>query len=86
MSKAAIAFVGLVGLGIVGLAGLAIVALVGAAGPSCCDSSDTTTAAPAADEITQPSDRKTYTCPMHPEVTSEQPGQCPKCGMKLVQK
>jgi hypothetical protein len=27
-----------------------------------------------------------YTCPMHPEVTSDQPGNCPKCGMKLVEK
>lgn len=27
-----------------------------------------------------------YTCPMHPEVTSDQPGQCPSCGMKLVLK
>ena len=27
----------------------------------------------------------TYACPMHPEVTSTQPGQkCPKCGMELV--
>ena len=25
-----------------------------------------------------------YSCPMHPEVTSDQPGKCPKCGMKLV--
>ncbi|MEY4167695.1 MAG: hypothetical protein RIR52_1519 [Acidobacteriota bacterium] len=25
-----------------------------------------------------------YTCPMHAEVLSKQPGQCPKCGMKLV--
>jgi FtsP/CotA-like multicopper oxidase with cupredoxin domain len=24
-----------------------------------------------------------YACPMHPEVTSDQPGRCPKCGMKL---
>jgi Cu(I)/Ag(I) efflux system membrane fusion protein len=27
-----------------------------------------------------------YTCPMHPEVQSPQPGKCPKCGMDLVQK
>ena len=26
----------------------------------------------------------TYTCPMHPEVQSSQPGDCPKCGMHLV--
>ena len=25
-----------------------------------------------------------YTCPMHPEVRSDAPGTCPKCGMKLV--
>jgi P-type Cu+ transporter len=24
-----------------------------------------------------------YTCPMHPEVVSDQPGSCPKCGMAL---
>lgn len=27
-----------------------------------------------------------YTCPMHPEVVSDKPGQCPKCGMNLVAK
>jgi hypothetical protein len=27
-----------------------------------------------------------YTCPMHPEVISDKPGRCPKCGMKLVKK
>ena len=25
-----------------------------------------------------------YTCPMHPEVVSDAPGKCPKCGMFLV--
>jgi hypothetical protein len=28
----------------------------------------------------------TYVCPMHPEITSPEPGKCPKCGMKLVPK
>jgi membrane fusion protein, copper/silver efflux system len=26
-----------------------------------------------------------YTCPMHPEVKSNIPGDCPICGMKLVE-
>jgi FtsP/CotA-like multicopper oxidase with cupredoxin domain len=25
-----------------------------------------------------------YTCPMHPEVVSDEPGRCPSCGMKLM--
>jgi Cu(I)/Ag(I) efflux system membrane fusion protein len=25
-----------------------------------------------------------YTCPMHPEVISQEPGDCPECGMALV--
>ena len=29
---------------------------------------------------------KEYTCPMHPEVVTEKPGKCPKCGMTLVEK
>ncbi len=27
-----------------------------------------------------------YTCPMHPEVVSDKPGKCPKCGMELIMK
>jgi len=27
-----------------------------------------------------------YTCPMHPQIIQEQPGQCPICGMDLVRK
>ncbi len=29
-------------------------------------------------------DAATWTCPMHPEIHSDKPGNCPKCGMKLV--
>jgi len=27
-----------------------------------------------------------YTCPMHPEIEQDKPGDCPKCGMHLEQK
>ena len=28
----------------------------------------------------------TYTCSMHPDVTSDKPGKCSKCGMELMKK
>ena len=28
--------------------------------------------------------KQVWICPMHPEVTGEQAGKCPKCGMDLV--
>lgn len=31
-------------------------------------------------------DEVVYTCPMHPEIITENPGDCPTCGMKLIQK
>jgi hypothetical protein len=27
-----------------------------------------------------------YTCPMHPDVILEKPGNCLKCGMKLIER
>ncbi len=30
--------------------------------------------------------KEVYSCPMHPEVKSDKPGKCPKCGMKLEKK
>jgi len=33
---------------------------------------------------TQLAAKPLYTCPMHPDVISDKPGQCPKCGMNLV--
>ncbi|MEO6134333.1 MAG: multicopper oxidase domain-containing protein, partial [Ginsengibacter sp.] len=35
---------------------------------------------------TQQTEKVIYTCPMHPEVKMDKPGNCPKCGMKLVKK
>jgi Cu(I)/Ag(I) efflux system membrane fusion protein len=32
------------------------------------------------------SDKVFYTCPMHPEIVRDKPGNCPICGMALVEK
>ena len=76
--------------------GLALASLTFAAG--CSDNkstTETTTTAPAtgstmmADSTsttTTDAMATTYTCSMHPEVTSDKPGKCPKCGMDLVVK
>jgi hypothetical protein len=34
--------------------------------------------------ISNVTDTIKYTCSMHPEVISDKPGYCPKCGMKLI--
>jgi hypothetical protein len=47
--------------------------------PSCSGNATKTTEQTAAEKVV-------YTCPMHPEVTSDKPGTCPKCGMDLVKK
>ncbi len=53
---------------------------------------ETTTTTPtatvaASDSTAAPAGVATqYTCPMHPEVVTSQPGQCPKCNMDLVVK
>ncbi|MCZ2085810.1 MAG: lipoprotein, partial [Flavobacteriales bacterium] len=38
------------------------------------------------DSHSQAAGLHTYTCPMHPEIISDKPGKCPKCGMDLVLK
>lgn len=32
----------------------------------------------------QETGKQTYTCPMHPEIIQDHPGQCPKCTMSLI--
>ncbi len=34
-------------------------------------------------ETVKSEDSSIYTCPMHPEIKQEKPGDCPKCGMHL---
>jgi len=40
--------------------------------------------APQIDSTVDSTPPKKYVCPMHPEVQSDNPGVCPKCGMALV--
>ncbi|MBE2228820.1 MAG: efflux RND transporter periplasmic adaptor subunit, partial [Ignavibacteria bacterium] len=35
---------------------------------------------------TESSANEIYTCPMHPQIIQDRPGQCPICGMDLVKK
>lgn len=39
---------------------------------------------PQGQQLSQPGEAGQYTCPMHPEIQSTQPGRCPTCGMNLV--
>lgn len=53
-----------------------IAGLVSFTAISCGDGAETET-------NTEMAENTLYTCPMHPEVTSDAPGDCPKCGMPL---
>jgi membrane fusion protein, copper/silver efflux system len=48
---------------------------------SACNSKTQNSSVP----VSKTTQKEVYTCTMHPEVHSDKPGNCPKCGMKLVQ-
>lgn len=47
---------------------------------NACNSTSTKNAS----SETKSGEKVVYTCTMHPEVRSDKPGDCPKCGMTLV--
>ncbi len=55
-----------------------------AAAHSAASSEPAAKATPAAPTTTSAS--VTYACPMHPEVTSDKKGRCPKCNIFLEPK
>jgi hypothetical protein len=65
---------------------IAFIALFTVVALEACDNSGTSASATkksTADTSKMISATK-YTCTMHPEVVSDTPGHCPKCGMALV--
>jgi outer membrane biogenesis lipoprotein LolB len=53
----------------------------------CTGSGKNDPASKSGDPATQKSQKAVqYTCSMHPEVVQDKPDDCPKCGMKLVEK
>ena len=49
------------------------------------EASEAPTTAPTTIPTTAPVQAR-FICPMHPDVVSNRPGSCPKCGMKLVER
>jgi hypothetical protein len=72
------------------LAVATIVAVLGVAAAllgGCSGSGHNDLTTQSGDPPAQKSDKTVqYTCSMHPEVVRDKPGDCPKCGMKLVEK
>ncbi len=64
------------------LAALLLIILSGCSSPSAPSASN---ASPSS-VVTPAATAVVYTCPMHPEVTSDKAGKCPKCNMDLVVK
>ena len=66
---------------------LAVAASVALLATGCSGSAKNEPATQNGDQSAQKSVKAVqYTCSMHPEVVQDKPGDCPKCGMKLVEK
>ena len=66
------------------LAALAMLAFPGCDKPA--DNTTPTTQTTQTNQSTQSVSAQKYTCEMHPEIVQDQPGECPKCHMKLIAK
>ncbi|HVW96185.1 MAG TPA: heavy metal-binding domain-containing protein [Mucilaginibacter sp.] len=64
---------------------MAVVILLSAASVFAADSTKPVTDTTKTKKV-KPIAKVQYTCTMHPEVFSDKPGKCPKCGMTLVKK
>lgn len=70
------------------VSGLSLMVMVGCSKESSVSqkAGDSSMAMSPTTAPTTSSDMVMYTCTMHPDVTSDKPGKCPKCGMDLVLK
>jgi RND family efflux transporter MFP subunit len=69
---------------ICGMTLIPVMAAPDASLPTTNPSTPNTVANLALSTTNAPAAKQLYTCPMHPEVISDKPGKCPKCGMDLV--
>ena len=66
---------------------LAVAASVALLATGCSGSAKNEPATQSGDPSAQKSVKAVqYACSMHPEIVQDKPGDCPKCGMKLVEK
>ncbi len=63
----------------------AAISSIAAVNPAAVNSVALNSAA-AKDSVPMKKAAVVYTCKMHPEIISDKPGKCPKCGMELVKK
>ena len=59
--------------------------LVAAAGLFSLSITASADAGHATEQASTQSDGTAWTCPMHADVVQDEAGECPKCGMKLVE-